>query len=92
MFLKISETRVSADLALVFVDNLSEDNLFLTKYWEMDSRQTTVIIKRDALFLTEEIAHEIGHILGAGHNPDPGNSKTYYTYALCLLQNMLDKN
>ena len=32
---------------------------------------TGIVIKRDAIFLTERIAHEIGHVLGAGHPPDP---------------------
>ena len=31
---------------------------------------TGIVIKRDAIFLTEQIAHEIGHVLGAGHPPD----------------------
>ena len=66
-----AEVFLSADLALIFVNHLNEETLFLTNYYKMAEGFTGIVIKRDAIFLTERIAHEIGHVLGAGHPPDP---------------------
>ena len=59
-----------ADLTLVFMDALNEETLSMSYYYKMADKNTTILIKRDALFATENIAHEIGHVLGAGHGPD----------------------
>ena len=59
-----------ADLTLVFMDELNEETPSMSYYYRMADKQTTILIKRDALFATEIIAHEIGHVLGAGHGPD----------------------
>ena len=44
--------------------------MFLTNYYQMHNGKTAIVVKRDAIFLTESIAHQVGHILGAGHGPD----------------------
>ena len=59
-----------ADLTLVFMDELNEETNAMSYDYEMTDNRTTILIKRDALFATEHIAHEIGHVLGAGHGPD----------------------
>ena len=59
-----------ADLTLIFVDELNEETLFMSNNYKIADKKTTILIKRDALFATENIAHEIGHVLGAGHGPD----------------------
>ena len=61
---------MSADLVFVYVNHLDDDTLFLTDYYKIYNNRTAIIIKRDAIFLTEEIAHAIGHVLGAGHGHD----------------------
>ena len=57
-------------MTLVFMDELNEETNALSYDYEMADNKTTILIKRDALFATENIAHEIGHVLGAGHGPD----------------------
>ena len=59
-----------ADLTLVFMDELNEETPSMSYIHGMADNKTTILIKRDALFATENIAHEIGHVLGAGHGPD----------------------
>ena len=59
-----------ADLTLVYMDELDEETPSISYYNKMADKKTTILIKRDALFATENIAHEIGHVLGAGHGPD----------------------
>ena len=68
LFLK--DITKGADLTLVFMDELNEETLSMSYYYKMADKNTTILIKRDALFATEIIAHEIGHVLGAGHGPD----------------------
>ena len=68
---------MSADLVFVYVNHLDDDTLFLTDYYKLYNNRTAIIIKRDAIFVTEEIAHAIGHVLGAGHGHD--KSKTHRT-------------
>ena len=74
---------MSADLVFVYVNHLDDDTLFLTDYYKLYNNRTAIIIKRDAIFVTEEIAHAIGHVLGAGHGHD--KSKTHSTIFLYLL-------
>ena len=52
------------------MDELNEETPAMSLYYRMADNQTTILIKRDALFATEIIAHEIGHVLGAGDGPD----------------------
>ena len=59
-----------ADLTLVFMDELNEETPSMSYIHGMADNKTTILIKRDALFATENIAHEIGHVLGASHGPD----------------------
>ena len=59
-----------ADLTLVFLDELNEETLTMSYHYKMADNKTTVLIRGDALFATENIAHEIGHVLGASHGPD----------------------
>ena len=61
----------------MYVNHLDDDTLFLTDYYKLYNNRTAIIIKRDAIFVTEEIAHAIGHVLGAGHGHD--KSKTHGT-------------
>ena len=68
MFLK--DITKGADLTLVFMDELNEETMVMSYYYKMADKKTTILIKSDALFATENIAHEIGHVLGAGHGPD----------------------
>ena len=51
--------------------------MFLTNYYQMHTGKTAIVVKRDAIFLTEAIAHQVGHVLGAGHGND--KSKTHST-------------
>ena len=44
--------------------------MFLTNYYKMHTGKTAIVVKRDAIFLTEAIAHQVGHVLGAGHGFD----------------------
>ena len=57
-------------MTLVFMDELNEETPSMSYHYRMANKQTTILIKRDALFATENIAHEIGHVLGASHGPD----------------------
>ena len=57
-------------MTLVFMDELNEETPAMSYHYRMANNQTTILIKRDALFATENIAHEIGHVLGAGDGPD----------------------
>ena len=57
-------------MTLVFMDELNEETPSMSYIHGMADNKTTILIKRDALFATENIAHEIGHVLGAGHGPD----------------------
>ena len=68
------DVKESADLTLVFVDNLNENTLGLSYYYQIAEGKTVILMKNEALFATENIAHEIGHVLGAGHGPDPGEN------------------
>ena len=68
MFLK--DITKGADLTLVFMDELNEATMAMNYYYKMADKKTTILIKKDTLFATENIAHEIGHVLGAGHGPD----------------------
>ena len=68
LFLK--DITKGADLTLVFMDELNEETMAMNYYYKMADKKTTILIKRDTLFATENIAHEIGHVLGAGHGPD----------------------
>ena len=61
---------LTADLVLVFVNHLDTKTMFLTNYYKMGAGLTAIVVKRDAIFVTEQLAHEIGHVLGAGHNHD----------------------
>ena len=70
-YLSISKgVYLSADLAFIFVNHLDDETMFLTNYYQMHTGKTAIVVKRDAIFLTESIAHQVGHILGAGHGPD----------------------
>jgi predicted Zn-dependent protease len=68
LFLK--DITKGADLTLVFMDELNKETMAMSYYYKMADKKTTILIKREALFATENIAHEIGHVLGAGHGPD----------------------
>ena len=57
-------------MTLVYMDELNEETPSMSYYNKMADKKTTILIKRDALFATENIAHEIGHVLGASHGPD----------------------
>ena len=57
-------------MTLVFIDELNEETLSMSYYYKMADKKTTILIKREALFATEIIAHEIGYVLGAGYGPD----------------------
>ena len=68
---------LTADLVFVYINHLDADTLFLTDYYKIHTNHTAVIIKRDAIFLQEMLAHEIGHVLGAGHAYDPSKRNQY---------------
>ena len=74
-----------ADLTLVFMDELNEETNAMSYDYEMADNKTTILIKRDALFATEHIAHEIGHVLGAGHGPDISKLKLKVPYSDALV-------
>ena len=57
-------------MTLVFMDELDEETMAMSYYYKVADNKTTILIRGDALFATENIAHEIGHVLGAGHGPD----------------------
>ena len=61
---------LSADLVFIFVNHLDDETMFLTNYYKMHTGKTAIVVKRDAIFLTEAIAHQVGHVLGAGHGHD----------------------
>ena len=75
---------LTADLVFVYINHLDADTLFLTDYYKIHTNHTAVIIKRDAIFLQEMLAHEIGHVLGAGHAYDPSKINQYWVI-LCRL-------
>ena len=52
------------------MNHLDTETMFLTNYYKMGAGLTAIVVKRDAIFVTEQLAHEIGHVLGAGHNHD----------------------
>ena len=74
-----------ADLTLVFMDKLNEETNAMSYDYEMADNKTTILIKSDALFATEHIAHEIGHVLGAGHGPDISKLKLKVPYSDALV-------
>jgi predicted Zn-dependent protease len=84
LFLK--DITKGADLTLVFMDELNKETMAMSYYYKMADKKTTILIKREALFATENIAHEIGHVLGAGHGPDISKLK------LRLLECYVDPN
>ena len=75
LFLK--DITKGADLTLVFMDELNEETMVMSYYYKMADKKTTILIKKDTLFATENIAHEIGHVLGAGHGPDISKLKLW---------------
>ena len=67
------------------MDELNEETPSMSYIHGMADNKTTILIKRDALFATEHIAHEIGHVLGAGHGPDISKLKLKVPYSDALV-------
>ena len=72
-------------MTLVFMDELDEETPSMSYHYQMADNKTTILIKRDALFATENIAHEIGHVLGASHGPDISKLKLKVPYSDALV-------
>ena len=64
------EQRHTSDLLIAFVQNLDGENSHSTDY-RLHLGEAAVIISQEATFDIYEIAHAIGHVLGAGHTKDP---------------------
>ena len=64
------EERVTNDLLIVFVRNLDGQDTISYPYGFPEGK-SVVIIDSTSFLETYDIAHEIGHVLGAGHTPDP---------------------
>ena len=62
--------RKSSDLLIAFVHEL-EDQFAISYSYRLDEKVAVAVIKSNSLFEVNDIAHEIGHVLGAGHTPDP---------------------
>ena len=57
--------RKSSDLLIAFVHEL-EDKFTMSYTYRLDEKIAVVLIKPNSLFEVNDIAHEIGHVLGAG--------------------------
>ena len=64
------EERVTNDLLIVFVRNLDGQDTISYPYGFPEGK-SVVIVDSTSFLETYDIAHEIGHVLGAGHTPDP---------------------
>ena len=64
-----------SDLIIAYVYNIAYNQGRTTSY-QMHLGKTGLMIRFDALFDRRLLAHLVGHVLGAGHNPDPSNYRT----------------
>ena len=62
--------RISSDLLIAFVHELEGENI-MTYPYRFHEGKSVVVVNSVAFLDIFDIAHAIGHVLGAGHTPDP---------------------
>ena len=65
------DERVTNDLLIVFVRDLNHLGNTISYPYGYPEGKSVVIVNSRSFLETYDIAHEIGHVLGAGHTPDP---------------------
>ena len=75
--------RKSSDLLIAFVHELHDWDV-LSYTYRLEDKKAVVVVKSTSIFEIIDIAHEIGHVLGAGHTYDEYDptykSMIYYAY------------
>ena len=66
------KARHSNDLIIAYVHDISKGQGRVFPY-QMHLGNTGVLIRHDAMFDKNLLVHLVGHVLGAGHNPNQSN-------------------
>ena len=87
----LSDQRLGSDLLIAFQDNVQYRTMGFP--YAMHLNKSVVVVRSTSLFEVYDIAHEIGHVFGAGHTPAPAEPpySPYVFYAKGFINNTDNK-